>query len=646
MLPSHKNAIIIVFCALALHPGGSVSMDPSRNSCCWWTSRESLLQMQICTTEDLLKKCLMSRPKRCMHGSGVHALRGGLQDMDGPHSHNFNEYLEAKRRQLQQEAQDDEDDDFGPDNDTSAEDDEDAPPRTVYDIKDEDTEFMYAAEVERNDPHFVRPIICDEDIPRGGPDCQAFVQDTMRQATEDLGPQELDFGTLLDLESETEDPVDEMYEPMKGKMLLQELVTRNMTEDEFYFSRDYRPGYYWPPPRPWTILNPDMHTSPASHFTEVADDYCISNKQMKPPRTKGWKEREAAALVPWMRANTAFANLSTCTPQPDDVCVLCVQALPPADAKSQIIPGQQALVVESVRKGLKHVRHAGGGRMLVYEGDHWPTRTLTVKIGVQQEQHNRKGGRGNDSGGDDEKRADDTDHGVQLAANNKDVADEHEYGLRTESGNIVVVHGAGGQPRVWGQWEMRGRVGIGAMIGMTCAYITRASVKPTVLVMGSGVWEMSMCDMRSKGAVGLVATERTIVSLTRCGIGGLGAGENKATNGLSIHGSSRICIRDKCVVEWTDLGGARFYGSCNATVVDMRVRDIGWYGILVDHNATVRVWGSRVERCAKGAFATSIKPINCVLYVGNNSISRGVSEWWGVQRPGKVVQITEPPMVF
>jgi len=300
--------------------------------------------------------------------------------------------------------------------------------------------------------------------------------------------------------------------------------------------------------------------------------------------------------------------------------VPCVDALPPATSSENM----QLLVVDSVRKGLKHVRHAGSGRVVVYEGDHWPTRTLTVKL------VGRSDGDDDDDDDDDDKE-DTTDKKITTAAAGE------------SSNNLVVVHGGGGQPRVWGQWEFRGKNGIGAMIGMSCSYITRASVKPTVLVMGSGTWNISVSDVRSKGAVALVATETSHVTLSRCGIGGLGKNENRATNAMSIHGSCRIHIKDKCVVEWADLGGARFYGCCTATVVKMLVRDVGWYGILVDHNATVRAWNCRVERCGRGALATSIQSQNCALYSGNITIGQGVSEWWGPQRPGTEDRLTAPP---
>jgi hypothetical protein len=62
-----------------------------------------------------------------------------------------------------------------------------------------------------------------------------------------------------------------------------------------------------------------------------------------------------------------------------------------------------------------------------------------------------------------------------------------------------------------------------------------------------------------------VAGDRAELHLHRCGIGGCGKKQFKATNALSAHGDVRIRVQGT-TVSYAEHGGLRFYGSCVAFV--------------------------------------------------------------------------------
>lgn len=165
------------------------------------------------------------------------------------------------------------------------------------------------------------------------------------------------------------------------------------------------------------------------------------------PPPKGWRERDARKLIPWVRRHACLTNFSrghaALTNHSDQDGVKVEGAPTPKNGTWKMLADEQRqlggiskldVLVRvpkdeyTLRRALKSPRAERGGAVVVHEGDHWPTRCLKIR--------------------------------------------------EAKTGILSRIVGEGGQPRIWGQVSARG--GGGVLEGVAWLYLTRASVKPTV----------------------------------------------------------------------------------------------------------------------------------------------------------------------
>lgn len=172
-------------------------------------------------------------------------------------------------------------------NQTKEESDESFGSSVLLDSQEEDPRsYMYPMEDETRRPNIIRPITCDGDIPRAGDAGGHFVGELFQAAFRDTDTRIFNEPEYDEFSSSTDDPFDEIAAPMRATG---HAIPKNMTEDEFYFTRDWRPGHYRPPPSPWVIMDPDTYRPGPDLHTPDSLIRCVSfssrKSEMRGPRS-------------------------------------------------------------------------------------------------------------------------------------------------------------------------------------------------------------------------------------------------------------------------------------------------------------------------------------------------------------------------
>jgi hypothetical protein len=164
------------------------------------------------------------------------------------------------------------------------------------------------------------------------------------------------------------------------------------------------------------------------------------------------------------------------------------------------------------------------------------------------------------------------------------------------------------QARMWGMWVLEPRAS-GSFEGVMLAFKTDFEDRATVEVW-DGPWLFGSCDIRSTGGTAIVAGRRSKIACTKCGIGGLEAGERdefgdwilseehasgapgRASYGIQM-GDIAAIVLEQCMVEFTGLKGA---GVATGGKSTLEADGCEFYansvGVYIDDNSTVQVWDS------------------------------------------------------